>query len=631
LKYPALPGIGGRSEHCRLTLSIFSHITLKPNTLLFEIAWEVCNQIGGIFTYIKSKVPTMLDTYGDNYMAIGPYIPEKAKLDFRPVREIENSALAEAVKHIRSLGHEIHYGYWLLDEARPKVLLIKPQINEDQLNEAKALLWQNHGISTIEKDALTDQVIAFGEITRIFITKLIENLEISQDVLAHYHEWMSAASLPGLMHQKVRLATVFTAHATLLGRYLAPNEARYYSELHSYKWLQKSRQYGIESRVSLERAAARSAHTLVVNGEITSRECEVFFERSPDNVIRSGIHKKPGVGHEVFEQHLLHRAKIDAFVKALFSPSYQIKTEKTLYFFTSGRYEFRNKGFNITLESIARLNRELIRRKSELTVVFFIISKQPFQTIRPDVLESRQRFQDLQKICKSISAKIGPRMYADVTSSGGHKLPDLNELIDDDLQMTWRQALANFRREGLPPVVTHHLDNPDEIADFCQREGLNNDIHNRVKVIYHPDFIERATSLFSLDYLEFVRGCHLGIFPSLYEPWGYAPMETIMHGTPVITSDLSGFGRYMRTIIPSDADHEVKILNRRHQSDEQAIEQLTQTMCDFAETFEKEAYIPRASLPKQVMDTFCWSELQQRFHENYKLALMRHQPVADLY
>ncbi|MEO6286354.1 MAG: glycogen synthase [Dyadobacter sp.] len=604
---------------------------MKPDTLLFEIAWEVCNQIGGIFTYIKSKVPTMLDTYGDNYMAIGPYFPEKAKLDFRPVREIENIPLAEAVQYVRSLGYEIHYGYWLLEEARPKVLLISPVVGLEHLNDAKAKLWQNHAVSTIEHDPLIDQVIAFGEITRIFLTTFIDNLEICQDVIAHYHEWMSAGSIPGLMHEKVRLATVFTAHATLLGRYLSPNEEHYCLQSRTYNWQQKSRQYGIESRVALERAAVRSAHTLVANSEITSRECEAFFERTPDNVIRSGIHRKPGVGHEVFEQHLAHRSKIDAFVKALFSPSYQVKTEKTLYFFTSGRYEYRNKGFNITLESIARLNQELIRRKSELTVVFFIISKKPFHNIRPDVLESRQRFQDLQKICKSISAKIGPRMYSNVTSTGGHKLPDLNELIDDDLQMTWRQALANFKREGLPPVVTHHLDSADEVTDFCERNGLNNDAHNRVKVIYHPDFIERATSLFSLDYLEFVRGCHLGIFPSLYEPWGYAPMETIMHGTPVITSDLSGFGRYMRTIIPSDADHEVKILNRRHQTEEQAIAQLTQTMCDFAEAFEKDQYVPRASLPKQVMDTFCWSELQQRYHENYKLALMRYQPVADLY
>jgi glycogen(starch) synthase len=604
---------------------------LKPDTLLFEIAWEVCNQIGGIFTYIKSKVPTMLDAYGDNYMAIGPYFPEKAKLDFRPVRDIENIPLAEAMQYVRSLGYEVHYGYWLLDEARPKVLLINPVVGQEQLNEAKGTLWQSHAVSTIEHDPLTDQVIAFGEITRIFLTRFIANLEICQDVIAHYHEWMSASSIPGLMQEKIRIAIVFTAHATLLGRYISPNEEHYCPHSRAYNWLQKSRQYGIESRVALERAAARSAHTLVANSEITSRECEVFFERTPDNVIRSGIHRKPGVGHEVFEQHLAHRSKIDAFVKALFSPSYQVKTEKTLYFFTSGRYEYRNKGFNITLESIARLNQELIRRKSELTVVFFIISKKPFHNIRPDVLESRQRFQDLQKICKSISAKIGPRMYSNVTSTGGHKLPDLNELIDDDLQMTWRQALANFKREGLPPVVTHHLDNADEITDFCEQNGLNNDAHNRVKVIYHPDFIERATSLFSLDYLEFVRGCHLGIFPSLYEPWGYAPMETIMHGTPVITSDLSGFGRYMRTIIPSDADHEVKILNRRHQTEEQVIDQLTQTMCDFAETFEKDQYVPRASLPKQVMDTFCWTELQQRYHENYRLALMRYQPVADLY
>ncbi|MCF2501781.1 glycogen synthase [Dyadobacter sp. CY107] len=604
---------------------------MKANTLLFEIAWEVCNQIGGIFTFIKSKVPTMTDTYGDNYFLIGPYIPEKAKLDFRPIRDLDNTPLSNAIQHIKMLGFEIHYGYWLLEEAHPKVILINPVINMEALHAAKATLWQHHEISALESNALLDQVIGFGEVTRLLLTKLIEEIDIDQDVIAHYHEWMSATSLPELSCRQVRLATVFTTHATQLGRYLASNEPNYFSKISTFDWMQKAREYGIETQAKIERNVAKHANVLVTNSALTTAECETFLGRRPDSIVHSGIHRKPGVGHEVFEKHLQNREKIDAFIKALFSPSYQLKSDKTLYFFTSGRYEFRNKGFDITLQAIARLNEVLVRRQSDIRVVLFIITKKPFYNIKPDVLEARQRFQELQKICKKISAKLGPRMYANVTGSAGHKLPDLNQLIDDELQMTWRQALANFKRKGLPPVTTHHLLEQDDITMFCDQAGLNNKEEDRVKVIYHPDFIERAISLFSMDYLEFVRGCHLGVFPSLYEPWGNAAMETVLHGTPVVTSDISGFGRFASETAGMEGNHQIKIVKRREQSSEDAVIQLTEIFTQFVEEFEDQSYIPRATLPKPFLDTLCWSELQQRYHENYRLALLRYQPVAGLY
>lgn len=573
----------------------------------------------------------MLDNYGEDYMLIGPYIPEKAKLDFRAIRDPEDSPLADAIQHVRNLGHEVHYGYWLLEEARPKVLLIKPTLHKHQSDEVKTRLWNRHQISSIDADPMVDQVIAFGEIIRIFLTELVSRIDINQDVLAHYHEWMSATSLIELVADKVRLATVFTTHGTMLGRYLAPNERQFYLNLPTYNWAEKAKEYGIEGKVMIERIAAKSAHVFVTSSSLIARECEVFLDRSPDSIIRSGISRKPGFGHEVFEKHLEKRSKIDAFVKALISPSYHVKIDKTLYFFTSGRYEYRNKGFDITLEAIARLNYELTRVKSDVTVVFFIISKQPFTHIRPEVLEAKQRYQDLQKICKRISAKLGPRIYTNVTGEKSLRLPDLNELVDDELKLTWRQAIALFKREGLPPVTTHQLRQEDEITNFLMQAGLNNNENDRVKVIYHPDFIDRATSLFSMDYLEFVRGCHLGVFPSSYEPWGYAPMETVMHGTPVITSDLSGFGQYIRSALDPEDSDEVKVLNRRYRSDEETIHQLTEILRSFVEAFDNQQYIPRSSLSKHLMDSLCWTELQRYYKEIYRLAMIRYQPVADLY
>lgn len=604
---------------------------MRPETLLFEISWEVCNQIGGLFTYIRSKIPTMLDTYGDRYLLIGPYFADKAKTHFRPVSEIDNAQLSEAVAYVRNLGFEVHYGYWMLEDARPRVLLIKPVLDTDYSDELKSRFWQRYGISSIRADGFRDEVIAFGEITRMILSKMVSLLTMEQDVIAHFHEWVSASGLPDLHFEKVRIATIFNAHATLLGRYLAANERNYFQHIPDYDWENKSFEYGIEGRVGIERTVAREANVLVTNSDVTSKECEFFFGRLPDYVIRNGVHKKPGTGHEVFEKHLLHRQKIDAFVKSLIIPSYPYKTEKTLYFFTSGRFEYYNKGFDITMQAIERLNEQLIASGSEVSVVFFIITKRPFIHIKPDILESKKRFQDLQKICREISKKLGPQLYSSVTGVKSTALPNLNELVDDELHVTWRQAKAQFRREGPPPSVTHLLEEPDQILDFLHRSELNNSESSKVKVIYHPDFIDQTTSLLSMDYLEFVRGCHLGIFPSLYEPWGYAPMEAAMHGTPVITSDLSGFGRYIQSVIPPENEEGIQMLQRRYHSDEESVTALTSMLSHFVENFEQDQYIPRVSLPKHISDTLCWTELMRYYRDVYRLALMRHQPVANLY
>ena len=604
---------------------------MKPHTVLFEIAWEVCNQIGGIFTYLKSKIPTMMDTYGDDYFLLGPYFPDNIKSDFRSINDQDDSPLSRTVSYMRSLGFDVQYGYWLLEDSRPRVLLFSPILKRQDLNEVKTRLWNEYELSTIEPDEVIDQVIGFGEVLRIFFTEFIKQSDHNQDVILHFHEWMSASCLPELVDEKVRLATVFTTHSTLLGRYLAPNEVRYFTRLPRFDWLEKAREYGIETRVKLERNIVKKAHVFATDSGNTAKECEAFLNRTPDSIIYNGINKQPVQRYELFELYQQNRDKIDAFIKALFLPSYHIKTEKTLYFFTSGRYEYRNKGFDITLEAIARLNELLIRQKSDVTIVLFIISKRPYHYIKPHVLEARQRYLDLKKICGEISERLGPKLYSKVTSINGQKLPNLNELVDEELLHTWKQAVLNFKKKVLPAVTTHQLTEEDQITQFCQIAGLDNKELNRVKVVYHPDFMERARSLFSMDYQEFIKGCNLGIFPSLYEPWGYTPMETAMAGTPVISSDSSGFGQLLTETMPEHESDEMYVINRRFQSDEEAINQLTSLLYNFSETFIREQYIPRACIDKKIIDKLCWTNLQPLYHDAYRLAFIRSQPETHLY
>lgn len=604
---------------------------MKLNTILFEVAWEICNQIGGIYTFIKSKIPAVTDVREDNYYLLGPYFPDTAKLDFKSVVVTGECPVGKTILLMREMGYEIHLGYWLLQSSRPLVILFNPYSSLSDLNKVKTKLWDNHQISSLRADALTDQVLAFGEILRIFFTTLRSFSNDDQDLIAHFHEWMSASCVPQLHEDKIKMATVFTAHATVLGRCLAPNEYDYYNNINTFNIEEKAAHYNIEAQAGIERAAAQHADVFTTVSAQCALECEIFLGRYPDAIIPNGLNFQQKFPHESFTQHQKYRGMIDEFVKGLFFPSYHFNTEKTLYFFTSGRYEYKNKGFDITLKAIEQLNEKLRETDSDITVILFIVSPRPHYSVKADAMEARSRYLHMQKLCKKISSKLGPRIYASVTHDGGSALPDINKLLDDDLLQAWKRTVAGFKQKHLPAVATHHLIHEDEITDFCRSSGFDNSKNSAVKVVYHNEFIERATSLLGMDYAEFISGCHLGIFPDLYQPWGYAQMEAIVAGTPTIMSNHSGFGQFVQTYVPDHNDKEMYVLDRKFQSDEGAVYQLSEMLYQFATSSITNQFTPRGSIKNTAIAKLCWSEIQPRYEENYKLAMMRSQPPTSLY
>ena len=219
-----------------------------------------------------------------------------------------------------------------------------------------------------------------------------------------------------------------------------------------------------------------------------------------------------------------------------------------MYFFTSGRYEYRNKGFDVTLEALARLNYRMQEAGIKKTVVMFFITKQPYHSVNPAVLQSRVMMEEIRETCEAIEKEIGRKLFYTAASSTDFKLPSLRDFVDDYWQLRYRRTLQSWKTHNLPSVVTHNLvnDQTDEILHFLRSSNLINNAHDRVKIVYHPDFVSVTNPLFAMDYGQFVRGCHMGVFPSYYEPWGYTPLECIARGVPAVTSDLSGFGDYVR-------------------------------------------------------------------------------------
>lgn len=565
------------------TVNRLTRLTKKTirKTLLVEIAYEVLNQVGGIYTVIRSKVPIAVEKWDDNYCLLGPYMPMNSASEFEE-EEVPNDAFGKAVTKMRDLGYGVRIGRWLVS-GRPRAILFEIGSVYPKLGEVKYLLWEHHGISSNDCEPLVNDAIAFGELVRIYLVILAKERR-GKDVIAHFHEWMSASGIPELRREKVPIKTIFTTHATMLGRYLAMNDPQFYDHLPFIDWQKEANHFNIVPQVGIERAAAHGAHILSTVSDVTARECRQLLGRDPEILLPNGINNvRFEAMHEFQNLHVDYKNRIHQFTMAHFFSNYTFDLDKTIYFFTSGRYEYLNKGYDLTLEALARLNHRLKTEKSPITIVMFFITKRPYKSINPNILQSRAQLEELRYTIERIQADIGEKLLYESLQSGNTRLPDISQYVDDYWRLRYRRTLQEWRTNALPAVVTHNLydDGSDEILNFLRASNLINQEEDRVKIVYHPDFINYTNPLFSMDYHQFVRGCHLGVFPSYYEPWGYTPMESVARGVPAVTSDLAGFGDFVGKHVKKAEQSGLFVIKRHKKSFDQAAGQLANMMYNY--------------------------------------------------
>ncbi len=587
------------------------------STLLCEVSWEVCQQVGGIYTVLRSKAPTIVNQFGDaSYCLIGPYNPDVSPAEFEEAAP--QGCFGDVVAAMREQGFDARYGRWLIT-GRPQVVLLDFRGVWNRLGEIKYFLWEHHDIGFPREDELVNRVLAFGFLVEVFF-RLLAPRRNGRRILAHFHEWMGATAIPPLRRDAVPLTIVFTTHATLLGRYLAMNDPWFYDHVPFVDWLGDARRFDIEPQVRLERAAAHGANVFSTVSDITAYECEHLLGRKPDVLLPNGLNIERFVAlHEFQNLHRKYKEFIARFVMAHFFPSYCFDLDRTLFFFTSGRFEYRNKGFDLTIEALSRLNWRLKQAGSDRTVVFFVVTRQPTRSINAEALRRRAMLDEMRSNCEAISAQVGERLFL-ATAMG--LAPRLDDLVDDYWRLRQRRMMLAWKATGLPTVVTHDLvdDQNDAVLNQIRACNLINLPEDRVKIVYHPDFITSNDPLFGLDYDQFVRGCHMGIFPSAYEPWGYAPMECAAMGLPAVTSDLSGFGTYLLRHMSDHEHNGLFVVNRRYASFDAAANQLTETLYRFL-LQERRDRIAQRNRTESAAEQFDWSRLIRHYRLAYRAAL----------
>uniref|UniRef100_A0A914HA44 Glycogen [starch] synthase n=1 Tax=Globodera rostochiensis TaxID=31243 RepID=A0A914HA44_GLORO len=566
------------------------------NRFVFECAWEVVNKVGGIYTVLRTKAPISTDELGGQYYMMGPYVEERVRLEVE-VLEPETANLKYTLDQMYDWGFRVVYGRWLID-GYPKVLLFDIGSAAWKLDKWKHELWETCKIGVPFLDREANDCIIFGFLVAIFLKSFLDSSENFQpNVAAHFHEWQSGIGLIMCRIWKLNIATLFTTHATLLGRHLCASGADLYNNLATFDMDREAGRLQIYHRYCLERAAVNMAHVFTTVSEITGLEAEYLLKRKPDILTPNGLN--------------VNKEKIHDFIRGHFYGHMNFDLDRTLYLFTAGRYEFFNKGGDLFIDALAKLNYMLKttedKRVKGVTVIAFIIYPASANSFNVDSLRGQAVCKQLRETIAKVKDSIASRMF-DSCLRG--RIPDMEELLLPAERVQLKRCILSSKRDTLPPICTHNMvdDANDQVLNAFRRCHLFNDEKDRVKVIFHPEFLSSVSPLIGLDYEDFVRGCHLGVFPSYYEPWGYTPAECTVMGIPSVTTNLSGFGSFIEKQVPDHDNYGMYIVDRKSRSPDESIQQLSSILYSYCTLSRRQRVIIR-NRAERVSELLDWKTL----------------------
>jgi len=530
----------------------------SPYTL-FEVSWEVCNKVGGIHTVISTKAKSLVERLGDDYVAIGPWLLSSAE---RSLVFEEESGFQAFSESCRAMGIPVRVGRWRIP-GRPRTILIEFSKLYEKKDTTLAKLWEDFKVDSIHGGWDYVEPVLFGHAAGLVIERWWEEYLAGEHrrAIVNAHEWMTASALLYLKKKVPSAGTVFTTHATVLGRTLSSSGQSPDDGLGEQTTAQIAEQHHVVAKHSLESVAAREADVFTTVSEITSKEATLLLGRTPAPLTHNGLDL--AVVDELAGKTTREEAR--RILLSTASRFFGEDVTDAALLAISGRYEFHNKGIDLLLDAVARLNKRPGRR-----LVLFVLVPAGNSGVRSEFLERKDK--------------------------------PLDEL------------------EGALGISTHNLFDPehDAVHEHCRRLGLDNAGDARVRVIQVPIYLAENDGFWNLPYQAVLRAFDLTCFPSYYEPWGYTPQESLAVGVPTVTSDYAGFGRWA-----ADAglgpEQGVTVLKRVHVRHENVLEEL----CGAIERQLAGSKSAREleGICRETAQRSSWSKFLPRYDEAHKAAL----------
>uniref|UniRef100_A0A672GCK8 Glycogen [starch] synthase n=1 Tax=Salarias fasciatus TaxID=181472 RepID=A0A672GCK8_SALFA len=583
------------------------------DAVLFEIAWEVANKVGGIYTVIQTKARLTAEEWGENYFLVGPYVESNVRTQVELI-EPTNPTLRRTIDKMNASGCKVYFGRWLI-EGSPYVVLIDVAFTAWSLDRWKAELWDLCDIGVPWFDREANDAVLFGFLTAWLLGEFAAQSEEPPHIVAHFHEWLAGLGLVLCRHRQLPIATIFTTHATLLGRYLCAGNVDFYNNLAEFNVDKEAGDRQIYHRYCLERAAAHCAHVFTTVSQITAIEAEHLLKRKPDIVTPNGLNvKKFQAVHEFQNLHAQSKNRIQEFKSGL----------------QPGQTELSSEGKR--LHKTVRKSKYSIQyfvNHSDVTVIAFFIMPARTNNFNVETLKGQAVRKQLWDTAQTVKERFGKKLYESLLVG---QLPDVSKILDKEDFTIMKRAIFATQRQCQPPICTHNMleDSSDPILNCVRRIGLFNSSADRVKIIFHPEFLSSTSPLLPMDYEEFVRGCHLGVFPSYYEPWGYTPAECTVMGIPSVSTNLSGFGCFMEEHIADPSAYGIYILDRRYRGVDESCNQLTSFLFQFCKQSRRQRIIQR-NRTERLSDLLDWRYLGRYYIAARHMALAKAFPETYLY
>ena len=537
--------------------------------LLFETSWEVCNKVGGIYTVLSTRAKTLQDAFKDKIIFIGPDLGDANSLYFKEDKGLFGEWKVQADKE----GLAVRLGRWCVPGEPVAVLVDFNQYYKDK-NQIYTWLWKHYGVDSLHAYGDYDEASMFS----FGAAKVVESfyrfyLDEATKVIYHGNEWMTGLGLLYLNNRLPQVATLFTTHATSIGRSIAGNNKPLYDYLFAYNGDQMACELNMQSKHSIEKQTAKYVDCFTTVSEITANECKELLDKQVDFVLPNGFENDfVPKGAAFTRKRKAARKRIFEVANALLGE--ELDDENTLIVSTSGRYEFRNKGVDVYIEAMNRLKRD---------------------------------------------SRLGKKILAFIEVPGwvGEPRQDLIDRVN---------SKQKFDTPLHVPMITHWLHNMthDNVLDMMKYLDMNNSSEDNVKLVFLPCYLNGNDGIFNMKYYDLVLGNDLCIYPSYYEPWGYTPLEAIAFKVPCITSDLAGFGLWVNSELGRYGEimDGVKVIHRTDYNYSEVADKIKDTVAEFSNLSVSDINKSRANAEKLSRKAL-WSNFIKYYYQAYDYALRK--------
>ena len=537
---------------------------------IFESSWEVCNKVGGIYTVLSSRAKTLQDRMKDQILFIGPDVWKEKE---SPYFKEDKSLFANWQWEAKESGLLIKVGRWTVP-GEPIAILVDFNPYFEKKNEIYGWLWENYQVDSLHAYGDYDEASMFSYAAALVVESFYKHfLNEKQKVIYHANEWMCGLGALYINNKMPQIGTIFTTHATSIGRSIAGNQKPLYDYLFAYNGDQMADELNMQSKHSIEKQTAFHVDCFTTVSDITARECVELLGKPVDVVLPNGFDNSfVPKGPAFTKKRKAARRRLLDVANALLGESLD---DDTLIISTSGRYEFRNKGIDVFVEAMNRLLRD-------------------------------------KELHKPVLA------FIEVPGWVGEPRKDLQDRLKSP-QSAYTESLE-------VPQITHWLHNMshDNVLGMMKYYDMHNRKDERVKVIFLPCYLDGNDGIVNMTYYDVVLGNDLCIYPSYYEPWGYTPLEAVAFKVPCITTDLAGFGLWANSVFGHNGELEdgVKVIHRTDYNYSEVADAIKDAVANFSNMSKKQIDDCRKhaeALSKKAL----WSEFIKYYDEAYNIALHR--------